>query len=179
MPIKIQLIGADALVKIGMLAKQQREQLLQNLTKAANDFTLYAVYIAKTKYLSGPKPEKLAAPTGRLRSSVVQETKREGEVISTSIGSNVIYAAIHELGGQIEATPSMWGFFWHKFKSTKDDKWKWMALSLRKKGFITIPARPYLRPSLEEALPSFKNNIATLLRKLNFTGESQAPGFEA
>jgi len=179
MPIRVELINADQLAKIGQMSKQVRENLMQDLTKAATFFGFRAVDIAKTKYLTGPRPGKLDTITGHLRASITPETKREGDVISTSIGSNKVYARIHELGGRIEATPMMYNFFWAKFISTKDLKWKWMALGLRNKGFVTIPARPYLSTAIADALPAFRNNLATVLSKLNFTGEHSEPEFQA
>lgn len=177
MPIKVQLIGAGALEKAGQLSRKNRETLMLNLHRAARTFGLFAVYKSKTDYLSGPRPEKLGVVTGRLRSSIVTETTTEGDVISTKVGSNVRYAAIQELGGTIEATPSMYGFFWAKFKNTKDEKWKWMALGLKKKGQFVIPARPFLRPAIDDAMPSFKNNIRLVLSRMSLTGET--PEFQA
>src|SRR4051812_27073070 len=112
MPIKVQVIGADALEKAGLLSRKNRETLMLNLQRAARAFGFFAVYKSKTDYLSGPRPEKLGVISGRLRSSITTDTKVEGDIISTSVGSNVRYAAMHEFGGTIQATPSMYGFFW-------------------------------------------------------------------
>ncbi len=177
MPIKVQLIGDENLAKAGELTRKNRATLMLNLHRASSAFGLFAVYKAKTDYLSGPRPNKLGVVTGRLRASITTETVTEGDVVSTKVGSNVRYAAIHELGGTIQATPAMLGFFWAKFKNTKDDKWKWMALGLRKKGQVVIPARPFLRPAIDDAMPSLKRNLALVLSRMSMVGES--PEFQA
>ena len=64
-----------------------------------------------------------------------------------------VYAAIHEYGGSINVpvTAKSRKFFWYMFISTGDPKWKYMALSDKDHFVVTIPARPYFRPGIDQA----------------------------
>lgn len=170
MPIKIKLIGAEALEKIGKLAAGSKETLMQDLVGASTRFGFDAVEIAKKEYLTGPRPERLGVGTGRLRSSLSSKVERDGSVIKTSVGTNVIYAAIHEKGGTVKPTVSdrMRKFAWAMFFKTKDDKFKRLALTKKNRLTINIPARPFIQPSIEDAMPSFQENISRVLGALKF-----------
>lgn len=170
MPIKIKLIGADALIKIGKLASESKEKLMLDLFKASDDFGTDAVSIAKRSYLKGPRPEHLDIKTGRLSSSIDSKVTRKGPVIETVIGTNVEYARIHEYGGVVRPTltDKMREFAWAMFFKTKDDKWKGLALSSKSRLRIKIPPRPFLRPALQDAMPEFQDNIRRILTKLSF-----------
>jgi hypothetical protein len=45
-------------------------------------------------------------------------------------------------------------YFWAMFYETKQDKYKYMALSVKQRGDIVIPKRPYYIKTIE----SFKTN---------------------
>ena len=64
-------------------------------------------------------------------------------------GSYAPYAGLHNEGGtvQIKITVKSRKYFWYMFKKTKDEKWKWMALS--KKNVITfkMPKRQFIGES--------------------------------
>lgn len=64
----------------------------------------------------------------------------------------VPYAHVHEYGMRILATEKMIGFFWGQYARTGSDRWKWMALGARKRGFIKIDARPFFAPGTDEWL---------------------------
>lgn len=78
--------------------------------------------------------------TGRLRNSITHDVKIEGNKVVGRIGTNVIYGRIHELGGVIKPRQAQYlrfnipGVGWRMAKS------------------VTIPARPYLRPALEDSI---------------------------
>ena len=77
--------------------------------------------------------------TGKLRRSIRSRVDADSVVWETSER----YAAIQNYGGSITVTAKMKKFFWYKYKVTKDDSWKWMALM--KTGVrITIPQRQFL-----------------------------------
>lgn len=71
-----------------------------------------------------------------------------------------VYAAIHEYGGTIEVTDKARAYFWYRFAKTGDPMWRALALS----DTITIPARPYLRPALEENKGTVSEFVAKALR---------------
>ncbi len=62
---------------------------------------LLTAWIKKNR-LSGPRPRILGVKSGRLRSSIsFSPATQNGNEYSTKIGTNVIYAPIHEFGGRI------------------------------------------------------------------------------
>lgn len=76
--------------------------------------------------------------TGRLRTSMT--TRMDADGMAVRVGTNLVYAAIHEFGGQIAVTPKM-----RAFLHTKN-------MHLRNATqFINIPARPYLGPSFDQS----------------------------
>lgn len=167
--IKIQIIGTELLEKIGRIAKDAKESLVVDLFRESQIFGLNAVRISKNKYLRGPRPDKIKSE-GLLKTHINTETRRDGNIISTFVGSDVIYARIQELGGTTHPnlTDKMRKFAWAMFYKTKEEMWKRLALSKKDRLTIKIPARPYLRPSIEEAMPEFQGNIARVLSKINF-----------
>jgi len=58
----------------------------------------------------------------------------------------VPYGAAHEFGVTVTITEKQRDFFWYTFSQTGDEMWKALALSTT----YTIPARPYLRPAIDE-----------------------------
>lgn len=89
--------------------------------------------------------------TGNLRASVAAEP--EGSNAVTIGPRNVIYAAIHEFGGVIRAVKAKA----LRFK-TKDGAWHTVKS-------VTIPARPYARPALDEHMQEVEDAIAAAIRK--------------
>ncbi len=84
-----------------------------------------------------------------------------------SFTKSIKYAAIHEFGGFIKATPVtviksksgrkmnkstyvMAQFFWAKYYTTKQPYFKRLALGVEKNGGVNIPARPYFNPAVEK-----------------------------
>jgi phage gpG-like protein len=59
---------------------------------------LFAVGVAQREFMSGPRPERLAAVSGRLRASLGAETKLSGNSVIGRAGATVPYAAYHEFG---------------------------------------------------------------------------------
>jgi phage gpG-like protein len=114
---------------------------------------------AVTKHLSGPKMSHgagskknatLQPDSGRLRNSVSTRVQRSGGRIRGTVGTNLKYAAIHEFGGTIRPKTKKY----LKFKAGG----RWYSANQ-----VTIPERPYLRPSLEKKRKAVLNLI---LRKL-------------
>lgn len=91
----------DALARMSGLLM---EQMAQDMRAAL----FHTTAIAQKRYLSGPRPQHLGVITGRLRSSlsegaselVFDISRLQGQVRGT-IGTNVLYAAVHEYGGVI------------------------------------------------------------------------------
>lgn len=103
---------------------------------------------AKTEHLSGPRPKVLNIRSGRLRASIKPKVRKSGDTVRGEIGTNVIYARIHEMGGVI--TP----------KKTKALKFNIPGVGWRTAKKVTIPARPFLRPAMTENLNRFRDIFA-------------------
>ncbi len=112
-----------------------------------------------------PGPIKIRS--GRLARAAASKPYRGARefVIDLSINERMMkwvktyfvpYAALHEFGGvvHVPVTVRMRRFFWAKFFETRDEKWKWMALSTKTEFVIQIDARPFAGPGLDAAAPS-------------------------
>lgn len=171
--IKVKVVGIEKLERMGIHLTGTRQRLLYDLTEASKKFGNESVYFAKTKYLRGPRPEKILSKK-LLRSRINTKTVQEGNIISTSVGSDVIYAAIQELGGETHPplTKKMRAFAWAMFYETGEEMWKRMALSKKNRLTIKIPPRPFIRPAMNDAMPSFMDNITRILGKVSFMDKS-------
>lgn len=89
----------------------------------------------------------LKVKSGSLRDSISVSIKKEGDDWVGYLGSDSVYAKIHEYGGQINSRFSRWLVF-------KTDSGGW-----RKVSQVTIPPRPFLRPAIENNKQKFKDNL--------------------
>jgi phage gpG-like protein len=112
--------------------------------------------IAKQK-VSGPV---LRVQTGRLRASITHRMIKNGpSEYLARIGSNVEYAAIHELGGTIPA---------HRVVPVKARALRFVVggavVFARYANIpaIQMPERPYLRPAAQEALARMEERLARI-----------------
>lgn len=125
------------------------------------------------------KEKQLRVQRGRLFKSLAPNSPDNISTIQVSdgkvallYGTRVVYAAIHESGGFIANKGKMDKWFWAQYAQTKNEFFKIMALSVRKKGGVTIPARPYFNPGVEafrrEGLPLLLKDISEgLIEMLN------------
>lgn len=69
----------------------------------------------------------------------------QGKVSGNGVrfSSSLAYASVHNEGGRITVTAKMKRFFWYKYKQTKDEGWKRMAL-MKTGRVITIPQRQFI-----------------------------------
>jgi phage gpG-like protein len=104
------------------------------LKETMGQVVLFLASYVQSQKLSG---QVLHIRTNRLKSSIQGTTNDDGQSLEGKVGTNVIYARIHEYGGEIKAknSPLL------RFKI--GDQW----ISKKK---VTMPERPYLRPSLQE-----------------------------
>ena len=93
--------------------------------------------IATTKHMRGPRPAKLGQITGDLRRSIRVDRGHSPRFVE--VGSDLVYAPVHEFGAKINAKGG--GFLTFKLRDG----------TFRKVRSVTIPARPYLQPALDEA----------------------------
>lgn len=101
--IHIQISGA-ALAVIPRIKNQLG--LARSLARTMDTQNQYTVAVIQQRYMSGPTtPTTLSVRTNRLRGSIraTATAVTPGGLVS-AIGSNVVYAAIHEFGGVIKRT---------------------------------------------------------------------------
>ncbi len=109
---------------------------------------------------------KLLVRSGKLYRSFIggqdslTKTKVTKGLISTTIGSKLIYSTIQNYGGVVKATPvtvqrktrngsyakqtyKMAQFFWAMYRKTKNTYWQSLALHVEREGSITIKPTNY------------------------------------
>lgn len=115
------------------------------LFKGMKQAMLIAERTVRGEYLSG---KALQRRTGRLRGSITHDVRIEGDRVVGRIGTNVVYGRIHELGGVIKA------------KNAGYLKFNIPGVGWRMAKSVTIPARPFLRPSLEDNISDISGILA-------------------
>lgn len=94
----------------------------------------------------------LAIDSGDLTNSItVEKAEKTATSASVNIGPAMIYAAIHEFGGVIRARAARGLHFIVNGQH-------------RVAQAVVIPARPYLRPAVDEHLPEIQTAIEASLR---------------
>lgn len=94
----------------------------------------------------GYVPVNILRQTGQLASSVTVTPAGA----SITISSNKAYAAIHQFGGTIKQSirisDRMRKYFWARYFSTGEERFKWMALTKKQviNRTIRVPARPFI-----------------------------------
>ena len=138
-----------------------------------NEFTLGEV---QKRRLSGPTtPTTLSVRTNRLRRSmntgdsfnIFERATASGTVVSSAIGSNVRYAGVHEYGFDGEVmVPG------HTRKNITRQSFKFGGKAVRRnvrgadinvgahKRRVSIPARAYLRRTIEECIPNYERALS-------------------
>ena len=125
------------------------------------------------------KPRAHQYPRGSLL--VVSSAMRrstQGEVSGDGVRftSSEPYTTLHNEGGKITVTAKMKRFFWYKYKQTKDEAWKRLAL-MKVGRVITMPQRQFIgdgpdtrriiRGVIDDNLQKFNLSLTELLRKPN------------
>jgi len=106
--------------------------------------------------------EVLKVRTGRLRNSVTATAPVVmGDVVEGRVGTNVIYARIHELGGEIVPKNGPYLVF--------QVSGRWVRTK-----HVTMPKRPFLQPSLDQNRAQIVGDIQGELAAL-VTAASEAP----
>ncbi|HEY5609717.1 MAG TPA: phage virion morphogenesis protein [Thermoanaerobaculia bacterium] len=124
------------------------KQLLSDVSdpKAARVAMLRAVglrtqSVARRDFLSGPRSaSRLGVVSGRLRRSVIVDERKLPRAVN--VGSDVIYASVHEFGAIIKARSAPFLVF-----TPRGSK------RLVRTQRVTIPARPFLAPAVEKVFP--------------------------
>lgn len=120
----------------------------------------------------GDQTGKLLSQSLALRGSI-RVAQADLKMIRVVAGEGLPYAAIHNEGGVINVpvTERMKKFFWMMYKKTGQDKWKWMALTRKKRLRVRIPKRQYIGDSyklMQEVDRMFIKRINEAQKKLKF-----------
>ena len=146
-----------------LIAKLKAPQKV--LKKGLHEAGTYIAGWIQENRLTGPRPQFLGVKTGRLRASITSQPDGDYQ---EKIGTNVVYARIHEFGGVIQRYPrtslremqrylkgDKKGAF-KKGSPTSIDIAGYGQYHVVSRGFtygaykINIPARPFLRPALQD-----------------------------
>jgi HK97 gp10 family phage protein len=117
---------------------------LKALDRGARAMCLRDGLLAAALFLEGAiklriEKNKLVDTGNLLNSIQLGELTISGDQAEVNIGTNVVYAAIHEFGGIIKARNAKALVF-----KTKDGRWHTCKS-------VTMPARPYMRPAMDDS----------------------------
>lgn len=108
--------------------------------------------------------------SGAMRRSTQGEVSGDG----VRFTSAEPYTTLHNKGGKITVTAKMKRFFWYKYKQTKDEAWKRMAL-MKVGKVIIMPQRQFIgdgddtqriiRNVIDDNLQKFNLSLTEFLRK--------------
>ena len=107
MPVQLKIELTEAAKKIVAGLQTLPDQMVHAIALGMDKANQFAVGAIQKDHLTGqgpfpPEEHKLGIRTSRLRGSVYATTATvSGTTVTSSIGSNVIYAAIHEFGGRV------------------------------------------------------------------------------
>lgn len=125
------LVGDSQLIaRLQSMPERVRRGLVRGVLKAARDLQRHV----QQDKLSG---QVLHRRTGNLRSSINVKMEEDAKGVFASVGTNVVYAAIHEYGGDIPIRRAL--------GSAKKG-----ARQLKSGGVIHMPERSYLRSALRD-----------------------------
>ena len=113
-------------------------------------------FIGAADRIAPSTSSKLAINSGTLFRSFskgqtgnVFKVSQNGDNFEAEYGSDLPYARVQEFGGFIASKGRMHKYFWAKFAETKQPYFRNIALSVKKKGGVNIPARPYFNPAVQ------------------------------
>ena len=144
--------------KLKQLAAKIEPVMFNKLAKA----TLRGLEKARNYTKRRLTGEVLHVQTGRLRNSIAIDVERNGSKIIGAMGTNVVYGKFWELGFTVPAytiVPREKRAL-HFFIGSKEIFAKSVQMPAR-----TVKARPFLKPSLLEAVPDFEQYWAQAANK--------------
>jgi len=92
------IVNAGGIATLIDQIRAQDAGILPKVARGLKTGMSRALSIADSKYLSGPRPQKLGRVTVRLAKSLVSRVLRTEESVIGQLGTNVPYAGYHELG---------------------------------------------------------------------------------
>jgi phage gpG-like protein len=107
MPVQLKIELTESAKKIVAGLQTLPDQIVSAIALGMDKANQFAIGAIQKDHLTGqgpfpPEEHKLGIRTSRLRGSVnATPATVSGTTVTSSIGSNVIYAAIHEFGGRV------------------------------------------------------------------------------
>lgn len=144
--IDIQVSGTIATIPEGYF-KYRLEQVADLLWDSVKDNFLQGGRPEKWKRLANGEPRRLIK-SGKLFGRIHKRVFVEGDTPTAEVfvRDPEPYMFAQHFGAVTHPTVSEQSrkFFWAMFHSTGDEKWKWMALSRKKKFTVVIPESPFM-----------------------------------
>lgn len=135
--IKIELVNKESYVAhLSGLSSRLRAEIKKTIQGLGNDLKSHI----QADKLSG---QVLHVRTGRLRSSIKEQTTDDGNSITSTISTNVEYAAIHEYGGRVRT----------RLGTGKGPPKK------NGKAFIEMPERSFMRSGLVDFRDRIRSDL--------------------
>lgn len=157
-------------------------RMAQAIASAMNLQNQLSIGYAQQHYLSGPRPARLGVRTNRLRSSLnASPAVISGSTVSSAIGTNVVYAGVHEYGFKGTVTvrtytrqerrrniQSTTGRVFNAITGRiSSGKGKTIAEGIsivrQHQRKMDIPARPFLAPTLEDRKDDYSKAISAAI----------------
>jgi phage gpG-like protein len=152
--------------------QQNIKDIPTTMAKNINRGMMLIAQRAQTKYLTGGTP--LFVQTGRLRASVHYQTKQEGPIITSKVGTDVFYGKIHENGGVFQVQRSARGAYTRRvFKKYTTKAGKNVKKKIGENLISGGTVKPYTltfkrRPWLEPAVVDEREPMRLRLEKMGF-----------
>lgn len=142
MEISATLVGADAFAaKFASGGERLRARLRTAVDRSAHEVQRRV----QTSYLRGPRPAHLGVRTGTLLRSINVKLADTGAEISGSVGTNVWYGRLWELGFDRQVGRSV--------RSGRSGG------SVTTAGTVHVPPRPFLQPALADLADAFRERV--------------------
>lgn len=151
---KIKIQGNEKLLAYSNKIGAFKYELLNEIEQQVLDFANAVVSRAKEHYLSGPRPEKLAPVTGRLRASIGMTVLRGNQSIKVFFGTDVPYARVHEEG--FRGTVSISSF-------ARKTKFGTTTVRAHSRN-VNIKERPFLKPAVQDEYEGLRTKLIQTLK---------------
>jgi hypothetical protein len=154
----------------GLLPIKPSREFKRSIVQGVGDALHLIDRVIQSKYLRGPKPAKLEVDDGLLSAGISQSIKFSGSNAPGEIAKGTIgvsgparrYGGVHEQEG-FRGT----GFYiYAKKKTGMHFFWRQRGIWIRGAKRVVIPARPFLRPAVEESV----GEIKALLQRIITSG---------
>ena len=160
--INVSITGGEATLVLQDLQRLNQRTLEAAAIGLASGLRIVA-QISQDEFLNGPRPQRLAMVTGRLRRSIAANARVQDGSVTGTLDTNVPYGAFHEGGfhGSIQVRE-------HTRKSRGSG-------SAKQAGLVTVElvrehtrevdydGRPFLAPALSKGAPIIFSEIQKAL----------------